>query len=194
VVALGSLTPRRTNRRSQGAGGQQQSPVIQEQPRGMPRHPHIAESGQGRARRHDHCRHARRGSRRLSASVRTRTCPTSSARPPRSGNECRAFCRARASDRVVQPSQTSLENRFGPLGPTRVQIPPPPLVTGEPIVPPCPLGQAPWSAQASAAPCSASQAFATRFCARVSQASTTSSSSSSRSSRARSRILTSTAG
>jgi hypothetical protein len=53
---------------------------------------------------------------------------------------------------------------------------------------------APRSRSQSAGPCSASQALATRFWARVSQASTTRSASSSRSSRARSGMRTSTAG
>jgi hypothetical protein len=35
----------------------------------------------------------------------------------------------RAQERMVEPNACSLENRFGPLGPTRVQIPPPPLRT-----------------------------------------------------------------
>src|SRR5215210_1596248 len=33
----------------------------------------------------------------------------------------------RGSGRMVEPNACGLENRFGPLGPTRVQIPPPPL-------------------------------------------------------------------
>jgi hypothetical protein len=33
---------------------------------------------------------------------------------------------------MVERNEMSLENRFGPLGPTRVQIPPPPLYNPNP--------------------------------------------------------------
>jgi len=39
----------------------------------------------------------------------------------------RAFYRAASSDGLTEPNNDELENRFGLLGPTRVQIPPPPL-------------------------------------------------------------------
>ena len=44
----------------------------------------------------------------------------------------RARYRAAGSRRVVEPNGHELENRFGLLGPTRVQIPPPPLSPNAP--------------------------------------------------------------
>jgi hypothetical protein len=45
---------------------------------------------------------------------------------------CRALCRTQASARMVERNTVSLENRKGPLGPSGVQMPPPPLaVLGE---------------------------------------------------------------
>src|SRR5262245_57744834 len=63
------------------------------------------------------------------ATARTPTSSHSICALEASGPNCRVLCRAPASGRMVERNEMSLENRRGPLGPSGVRIPPPPLTT-----------------------------------------------------------------